>query len=155
MGATMNYDELRERLRIDILRIDEELIQLPSLIQSAAESAAESSNDLNQAEHNLAIARAVASSELRNIEDRNGRPPSEAKVVSMIEEDSRVQLARRKVDNAKFQARLHNDLYYSLKDKAKLIVKVTDLIISGYLSPNSAHAYNLETDRRKIQRRSG
>lgn len=145
----MNYDDLKRRLTIDLLRIDDELTQMPFLIQEGAEAAAAISNDLNAADFELDVLKAQVAADLRTAESYGSRPPSETRIAGMIDIDPRIQEAKKKVDEIKYQYRMVNDLVSALREKSRLLGKVSDLIIAGYLSPNSAKTYREDVRRRR------
>lgn len=144
----MTYEELKNHLSIDLLRIDQDLVKMPFLLQESAELAAELSDATNIASHAYDVTRSEVANELRQVEPGE-RAPSEARVESMLEADNRVQKARREKDNAKYKEKLATDLYYSLKEKSRLLIKTADMVIAGYISPNSARTYNNDTQARR------
>lgn len=130
------YLNLKKKLTIDLLRIDDEIMELPSTIQEASEYATEMLDGLATADHCLDIARAMAANKLRQVPDGT-KSPSETQIASMIELDDDVKEARILVNEAKHNSRLANDLVSNLREKSHHIRKAADLIVAGYITPNA------------------
>lgn len=149
----MDYDDIKKKLRIDLLRLDQELTELPFLVQEAAEISIELFNDVQKADLELDVAKAQVASDLREEKDESGKVPSETKIVSMIILDPRVQEAQTKLNELRYQSRLANELVTNLRDKSRLLGKTSDLVIAGFITPNSRKAFEEENKERVAQRR--
>ena len=149
----MDYDDIKKKLRIDLLRLDQELTELPFLVQEAAEISIELFNDVQKADLELDVAKAQVASDLREEKDESGKVPSETKIASMIILDPRVQEAQTKLNELRYQSRLANELVTNLRDKSRLLGKTSDLVIAGFITPNSRKAFEEENKERVAQRR--
>jgi hypothetical protein len=148
----MTYEELRRRLRIDYLRLDEELVEMPQLLQDASENATQLSNEFARADMALDIIRAETTMKLRSELTENGRAPSEARIASQIDLEPTVQEARALVNELKMQVRLATDLFNNLHTKSRLLGKAADMLLNGYVAPNKALSMDYRESRRQLKR---
>lgn len=147
----MNYDDVKKRVKIDLLRLDQELVDMPFLIQAASEISGEVFNDLQKADLELDVARATFANGMRNAAGE-GRVPSETRIASEAILDPAVQEAQQKVNDLKYESKLINDLVSSLREKGRLLSKLADLTVAGFISPNSKRAFNNDAEDRVNRR---
>lgn len=130
------YARLRRMLRIDHTRIDEEIMELPMLLQDAAELAAKLGEAERIVAHDYEITKAEVAAEMRRVLD-GGKPPSEASIASALNGDERVQAARREVELARRDTEIAKALAGNMHEKSSLIRKTADLMLAGYITPAS------------------
>ena len=144
----MDYDELKKKLSIDLLRLDQEMTELPFLVQEAAEMSSETFNELQKADVELDIEKASAAARMREEDPKT----SEARIASCLILDPQVQEATKKLNELKYLSKLSSDLVTNLRDKSRLLGKIADLTIAGYISPNGRKAFDEEARERATQR---
>jgi hypothetical protein len=134
--ADVAYRELRDKLEINVLRIDQELVELPQLVQQAAELASVASSNEHVAKHALDVTVAEASAGLR-VPALGMKARSETQIASEIPLDDDVQRARSYYDNTREISSRYTSLHYSMREKSKLVMKVCEMINGGFLTPSS------------------
>ena len=145
----MNQDELRNKLGIDLLNLDQELMEMPVLVQDAAEQAALANDEERAARHNFDLVQSEAARKLRSIpEGSDKKPPSEEKLKSLLPLEEDVANARIAYDAAQTTSAVANALVSSLREKARMLQKISDLIIAGYITKNFA----VDNSRQAIRR---
>ena len=132
LGGT--YARLRAALAVDMLRFDQELVEIPQLIQEAAEEAANAAAKRDAAKHQRDMAIADASYTMRNIE---GKPPSETQIASEVTIVAEVQEAREAYIEAERIADTWRALVEALKNKKEILRTLSDQMMAGFLSPTS------------------
>lgn len=131
------YDELNAALKIDILRIDQELIVMAQRIQAASELSIDASDDEHAAKMAYDIATAEASARLRSVVSAAGKPRSEAQIATEVPLDEMVQAARAELDMARNTASKAKALASSMMEKSQLVRKACDMIVAGFITPSS------------------
>ena len=152
------WDRLNARLSTNMLRLDQELTEMPMLVMDATEAAAFAYSARDMAQHDLAVAEASAAAKLREIpagENRDGTPKmrSETQIASELSSQRPVKEARTKVEEAKLDASLWSALVDALRTKSKSLDRVSDLMIAGYLTPDSIGAVRSAEMRRRPTKR--
>lgn len=136
------YERLRSKLKLDPLDLDQELIELPLLIQEAAELTAHRVTSRDRAKNALDVAMAQAADHLRRAPVADGKGGtklrSEAQIETEIPLYDNVQEAITKMEDAKLELALWQALCDALRAKRDSLKLYADLTISGYLSPNVA-----------------
>ena len=148
------YDELRAKLQIDILRIGDELIAMPALVQETAELAAVIGAEEHGCRLALDIISAEAASRLREPEDGK-KAKSETQIASELISQGDVQDARQAYDSAKLDAAQANALHNSMREKVRLLGKACDLVVAGFITPSSYSPRRADLINRAADRKSG
>jgi len=141
------YHELSSHLTIDMLRLDQDILELPQIIQDAAELAASIAGIGRDAEHYYEITRAETANKIRNAD---GDSPSEAYITRQLPLEQEVQDAKHIINEAARDTALVTELVRSLREKSRLLIKLSDLIIAGYITPSSV--YSKEQKEARVQR---
>ena len=136
MDGLEKYDALKLRLTIDLLRIDQEIAQMPQLVQEAGELAAASNDEENASRLALDVIRTEAAARLREVES-GSKPRSETMIDSMLNGEEDVQAARVAYDAARLQSSRWNNLLSAMREKSRLLGKAADLTVAGYITPSS------------------
>ena len=131
------YAQLKAQLDIDPLRLDEELIHMPSFVQEVAELTAEALLQRNVAENDLKIVMAQVSADIRGSADKK---PAEKQIESEIMLDANVQTAMENLEKAKFEYAMWQGLMDGAKTKSASLKNTSDLINSGYLTTDTIYA---------------
>ena len=131
------YEEIRARVDIDLLHIDSELVQLPGLIQEAAEGASAAAAEERAAKLALRIVTAEATLKLRSESPPGGKERSEARITSELILQPEVQAAQEALDLAEANTASWRSLVGSLSEKSSLLRKSCDMVIAGFVTPAS------------------
>lgn len=131
--AEQRYNELKSTLRLDLLRMDEALIELPVQVMEAGEWCSYAIFARDEIEHDLKIEMSKAADLMRRQNDKI----SEAKITSQIPLDEDVALVRFKLEEAKKDVMLWQALVNALTTKTSSLKRVSDLMVSGYLTPSA------------------
>jgi len=131
------YERLKRSLPLDQLRIDEEIMELPMLMQEAAELAASLREEERTAIHDYEIAKSEAAQRLRSTTDEKGKAPSEASISSRLNAEVDVQNARRDVEQTKYDADVATALASNLHEKRYTLLKFADMMLAGFITPTS------------------
>ena len=138
MGLTVcfpeKYANLRAKLAIDLLRFDQELIEIPQLVQEAAELAAQATERRETCKHLRDIAMADAAYAMRSVE---GKAPSETAIASQVVLVDLVQDARNELISAERDADTWKALVYALQNKKEVLRTISEQILAGFMSPTS------------------
>lgn len=129
------YDNLSRRLRIDMADVDNELVDMPMLVQEAAELATDANDVENLAHLDYDVARAEYGQRLRLENDRI----SEARIESSMPLDPIVVQARVGYERAKIDSALCAALVSALRTKSSLLQKAADMMLAGWITPNAAY----------------
>lgn len=133
------YAALKEQLQIDPLRLSEELMGQPMLVQTAAEHAAEAIQRRDEHKFRLVVAQADAARLMRGNPDDNGKAPSEAAIASRLPLHASVQAAQTALDEAQRTAAVWMALVDSFREKGSALRRTSEMLLAGFMSPNSAH----------------
>jgi hypothetical protein len=132
------YRRLRARVKIDLIRIDDELCETPFLIQEAGEYACSSVDARDIAKDELERIRSEAASKLRDSPPPEGKKaPSEAMIDSILPQSKTVQEAQDVYAKACLDARLWQNLADTLSKKSFSMQEIGKLLLGGFLAPNS------------------
>lgn len=150
MHAADTYADLRSKLRIDELRLSDELMEQPFLVQQCAEHAAEAIQIRDAAKFDLDIATADVARLMRGTPDESGKVPSESAILSRLPLHTSVQKANGALDDAKRDAAIWTALVDSMRDKGSALRRAAEMLLAGFLAPNAAH----QTRRQEIRQAS-
>lgn len=136
------FERIQRRLTFDPLEIDQELIELPMLIMEASEQTAHCLSARDRAKNDVDLAIAEASDHLRQQTTTDGKGGqklrSEAQIETEVPMYQSVQDTQRTLEQAKLDLALWMALCDSLRTKRDSLKVYSDLVISGYLTPNAA-----------------
>lgn len=124
------YARLRERLYLDIAKLDEEVSMMPVLVQEAAELATAMENEEVAAKMALGVIRAEAAARLREIPLDGGKARPETRVESELILDEQVQLAQAELAAVQMETARCKALYNSMRDKRGMVSNACDMSIS-------------------------
>ena len=141
---TARYRELKVKCYVDILLIDEELQQVPVLVQDAGEFAALAIEIRDTAKDALDLSRASLSNGVRIQSSGMTKAPSDQRVEDEVLTQDPYQRALAEYQQARLDARLWQNLANSLDKKSFALNMVGQLIISGFLTRD-----NITNKRRK------
>lgn len=130
------YEALCKRLQVDLLRIDQEIMNMPQLVQESAEFAALIQAEEHAAKHALDVVEAETAKAMR-VTPVDGKPPSEARIASELVLYRDVQDARQALDTAKYDSARAVALHYNMREKTRLLGKAADMTIAGFIVPSS------------------
>ena len=130
------YNNLKKRLNLDAVNIDKDLVELPMIIQEASELFSEVQNEYNVADHAYDVILAETAQDLRNVD---GRAPSETQIQARVPLSELVQDARNIRDNLKTELAQVKALVENLRDANQNLKTVGQLIMAGFISPNSVY----------------
>jgi len=147
MYAIEAYSRLKSRLAIDKLRVEDELMETPSMVQEAAEHTGEAIQIRDALKHALDIATAEGMRELRLGEEKLSDKKMEAEVMLLPS----VQEAQVALEDAKRDAFIWSALCDSMRDKSSALRRIAEMIVSGYMTSSSVYAERKQemNDKRK------
>lgn len=131
------YLWLKQRRRLDLLAMDQELEEIGVLVQDAAELSALANEIREAAKNDLEVVEAQESSILRAIKLDNGKFPSDYALPKMLPLSEKVQKAEQELSEARLNAALWATLVNALMTKSSAIRTAADLITAGYLQSSS------------------
>ena len=131
------YTRLKAALAIDLLRFDQELMEIAQLIQEASEECAEACAVRDRAKHTRDIEIASAANTLRSTPDTKGKYPSETQVGSEIALVEEVQDAKTALIEAERVSEMWRGLVDALRNKKEILRTLSDQMLAGFLSPTS------------------
>lgn len=131
------YVWLKQRLKIDLLSIDEEIIEMPGLIQQAGELTATAIEIRETAENELKHTIAHTAEYLRTTPTPKGKSRSETQIQSEVGLSDDVKAKQNSLGEARLDASLWMALTESLRRKDSGIRVVADLLNSGFLTASS------------------
>ena len=131
------YEALSKRLFIDELRLDEEIIELPQLLQDVNEFVASATHERDKAQYDLKLTTADVSREIRAESATSTKRPTEAAIETEIVLNERVQQATITYENAKYVLARWQALSESVRAKGYALKNIADLVVSGFITPNA------------------
>jgi hypothetical protein len=131
------YVWLRSRIGIDQLRIDEEVIELPTLIQKAAEFTASAIELREVSKEEVQRAQAQVADQLRQTLTPNKKHRSETMIASEIYLSSYLQGKMEEHSKARLDAALWGSIVEALRSKNSAIRVIADLLNTGFITPNA------------------
>jgi len=126
------YSWFQAKLGVDLMQIDEDIIQLPALIQDAGECAAIANEIREKAKEDFEHAKASIAQSLR--EHTQGKKPSETMIESQLPlfelyKNKLTSLSQSRLDSA-----LWATMVEALRSKSAMIRVSADLLNSGLLT---------------------
>lgn len=134
------YTRLRQSLSIDLLRIDEELIEMPQLVQDIAEYTAEATFARDKAKIEWEIAQAQAAKDARQRCIDAGTKFTVDQISNEVMLDPDVREAQADYEQSKLDADMWGALIAGARTKSSSLKHASELIASGYLTPNAIKA---------------
>lgn len=135
MDGQTAYDTLKNNLRIDELRLTEELIEQPQFQDDVSGWTANAQRRRDECKDRVDIAKAQAASDMRNVPV--GKVPAEVRIASEILLNPIVQETMGDLRDAEFDLALWKALADAARAKKDAIRTISDLIASGYTSPTT------------------
>ena len=131
-----DYERLKARLSIDLLRVSQEVSESPAVLQECVELAIAVECEELAARLALDVITAEAAARLREPEEgRKAR--SETQIASELAMLEDVQAARAAYDQSKLDSKRFNSLVASMRDKVRLVGKAADMTVAGFVAPSS------------------
>lgn len=142
------YRWLKARVKLDLLSVDEELSELPVIIQEACECTAMANEIRESTKDEFEITCAQIADDLRSKPDEKGKFPSETAVGSQIPLSPLYKEGAASLSEARLDASLWASVTEALRTKSSALRVSADLITAGYLTTN----YLMEKRRDEIRR---
>ncbi len=142
------YEWIKQHTTIDLLNIDDEVSQMPTLLQECGECAAFAAEIRDAAKDELEKAKAEAAEWYRTTPLDNGKDRSETAIASQIPLDKTYRQRQQELSDARVDASLWQNLYEAVKTKNFSLRTTADLIVSGYLTQD----HILQRRRKDIRR---
>lgn len=136
------YRWLKQRVRLDLLYIDEDIQELPVLLQEAGEITATALEIRESTKTDLEKAESLAAERFRQPDDK-GKIRSETAIATMIALDPDYQKLQQDLSIARLDAGLWMNIMEVLRSKSTLVRASADLIQAGFISTS------YYTDKRK------
>ena len=148
------FDRLRERITIDPLDLDTELIGLPVLVRDIGENLAAAIAERDHLKELLDRARGEAGRQLRggpreHVAGERVRPvpnpprewkqPSEAQIATELPLMPRVIEAQERLGEVDLMVMRWKELHNAARQKSASIQQYVELMKAGYLTPDAAH----------------
>lgn len=131
------YRFIRNKVSIDLLTVDNELSEIPVLIQQAGECACSAIDARDKAKDQLEKTESIAATNLRipiSTGEGKSKSRSETQIESELPQNEFVQQAKKAYAQAKLDASLWQNLCDALRTKAASIRTAADLITAGFLT---------------------
>ena len=134
---TEKYLWFRSKLEVDLIDIDEDLMQIPVLIQDAGEACAMASELRERAKEGLETTRAQVAQHLRESPVTAGsRARSETQIESQLPLFEPYVTAKNALSQARLDASLWTTMVEALRSKSAMIRVSADLLNSGFITPD-------------------
>ena len=131
--AVEKYRWLRQRVRLDLLYIDEDIQELPVLLQEAGELTAAALENRESTKADLEMQESAVADRLRRPSD-GSKIPSETAIASMIALDDDYKRLQQELSIARLNASLWQNLMEALRSKSALVRASADLIQASFIS---------------------
>jgi hypothetical protein len=143
---TEKYRWLKTQLKIDMLNIDQDIVELPVLLQEAGECTALAIEIRESAKEELEHTSAELASLLR-VTDEKGKSRSETMIASLIplEQDYKDKLAS--LSEARLDGGLWMAITEAIRTKSSALRVTADLVAAGFMTSSSI----LQNRRREIR----
>jgi len=132
-----SYEDLSAKLAIDQLRLDEEVISLPPLLWEVNEHTAASIWVKDAAQLALKMKIAEISHAIREAAAAANKRTTEAQIDAEITLHPQVHKAQIEFEDAKYDVGRWQALSEAVRNKGYALKSLSDLVISGYLTPNA------------------
>lgn len=153
MFEEKQFDELKTKLFIDQLRMDEELVQHPMMLMTVNELTSDAMHAKDVLKARVDVITATAGAQLRGMVGRDGKPPSEARITSETPLVPAVQDAIAEYETAKHDYSLWSGLAEAYREKGGSLKRIAELTIAGFLAPNLARRKEMSEKRSSTQER--
>lgn len=130
------YRKLRDAIRIDQMRVSDELMESADLVMTCAEHCAMAMalRDEKAADVKVVSAQRAAVYRKRLV---NGKARSETEIKSLVEGDEQVAATTQIYEEARLSAALWSALVNAAQLKHSALKRVAEMIVSGYLTTPS------------------
>lgn len=133
------YVWLKKRLSIDQVAIDEEVCEIPVLVQESAEFTALAIEIREAAKEDLDRSTAQIAETLRNSPEPGGRRRSETAIASSIPLSPVLAEKQKLLSEARLDSALWSSLTEALRRKDSALKTIAELIMSGMLTTSSIY----------------
>lgn len=132
-AGPLTYDQLRNKLLINNMAIEKELLETPSLLQLVAEEAIRVGNIAQELETDYKALKAKKFMEARSGKKANGKDNSEADCDAILDLDPDCITMKKQLIQAQGEYQKWFDLQKSFRLKADALEAYKSFIISGYV----------------------
>lgn len=132
-----SYVRLRGKLEINRDALDDDVIELPMVVQEISEIVELASIRVTAAKTSYAEVYAAAGAALRDTPTRTGKPASEASITARAPFEEGVPEAAMAVKEAEASFALWKRLLDSFRVKQSSIKRLSEFILAGYMSNSS------------------
>lgn len=133
------YNRLRGRLALNPMALDEELQEMPQLVQEAAEMCANATLMRDNCKNRLDFELARVGARLREVPvSDDGKAPkarTEGAIAEQRLQDDGVQEILSELEDCKYDLALWSGIFDGLKEKSNSLKHIAQLTISGFLTP--------------------
>lgn len=133
------YVWLKNKLSLDLCSIDDEVMEMASLIQQAGELTSTAIEIRETAKEEYERSKAQAADVLRKTPDPKGKQRSETAIQSELLLSNEVEQKAKELSKSRLDASLWQSLTEAFRSKNSAIRIVADLLNSGYLTPNTIY----------------
>lgn len=124
------YEELRAYLKIDMGRIDEELMEHPQRLEEASAELAHAIKERESAEQQVKLVEAQAADEMRRKNDKI----SEAAIKTKVPLDEEYITAKENYTRLQYEAALWAGVVDAYRAKTSAMKHLSELMVSGYIT---------------------
>lgn len=133
-----DFARLKDRLSIDAIQIDRELIEFPSTLMEVTEACAEVSINRDRREHEYKVAVSLAQANLRDT-PMHGKKMPETAIMQEALLDANVQAAASVLEDAKGSVLFWNGLLTAMMAKQSSIKRLAELTAAGFAPSQSSY----------------
>jgi hypothetical protein len=148
------YDQIRAKLIINMHSLDDEVVQLPGLLNEAIEHEALAMAMRDNAKNRLSFIVAQTQAHLRDVvvydENNKIKKRTESEYKELAEISDPVQEAQGEHETFCFEYNLWRGLTEGLRMKASSLKRLNELTVCGYITPSSQRNEQHMTDRAQI-----
>jgi hypothetical protein len=131
---TEKYLWFRSKRRLELLDIDEELIEIPVLVQDAGECVAIANELRDSAKEEFDRTKANIAQQLRIVPGDNGKARSESTIDSQLPLYDLYKTSQNKLSQARLDAALWSSMQEAMRTKSSQIRVAADLLSNGFLT---------------------
>jgi hypothetical protein len=149
------YEELSAKLQVDELRLDEEIIELPRLLQEVNEYVAAAVYMRDQVQNEIKIAMAEESRDIRVHSEASAKRLTEASIEVGVVLSPRIKAMQTRFEDVKYDLARWQALSEAVRNKGYALKNVAELIIAGYVTPDTIIKRRRERTRPKLDINNG
>lgn len=128
------YLWLKSKTQIDMLDLDNELMEIPVLIQEASENVAIAMEIRETSKSDLDVQIARSADAIRKTPLESGKAPSETAIDKMVSLTKEYQDKLALLSSARLDAGLWQSITESLRTKSSALRTIADLVSAGWLT---------------------